>query len=215
MSEFYKSMNKYVYPLYILVHPVDGFQELKNNKKYSLKVANIILAVWVLLKILDWGYVDFDFTSDRHLGEPVQLQQILLTSIVIFTMAAVSNWCFTTLMDGKGKFVEIWITCAYALLPYEMLGITRVILTYFLVRKEEGIFLDYMNTVGVIWSMLLIFLALHVIHDYTAAKTIASIALTIIGVLIMLFLVVLVSGLASQVYSFVVTIFFEIRLRML
>lgn len=212
MKEFYKSMSRYVYPLYILVHPVDGYHEMKNNKKYSLVFANAVLAAWVILKILDWGYVDFDF---KEHWRDIQLLQILMTTVIVFTIAVISNWCFTTLMDGKGKFTEIWISCAYALIPYTVLGLLRIGLTYILVETEEGIFLSYINVIGMIWSILLVFLALYVIHDYTVPKTVASILLTILGVLIILFLVVLVSGLAKQIYSFFATIYFEIKLRML
>ncbi len=212
MKEFYQSMSKYVYPIYILLHPVDGYHEMKNNKKYSLLAANIILTAWVILKILSWGYVDFDFIE--YYGD-IELLQVLVTTIIFFAVAMISNWCFCTLMDGKGRFKEIWISCAYALIPYTLLGLVRIALSYIMVESEEGIFLSYMNVIGMIWTALLIFLALYVVHDYTVPKTVASILLTVLGVLIIMFLAVLVSGLVTQIYSFFATIFFEIKLRTL
>lgn len=212
MKDFYRNMSKYLYPLYILVHPVDGYHEMKYNKKYSLRVANIVLAFWVLLKILLWGYVDFDFKTQWN---EVQLFQILLTSVVIFAIAIISNWCFCTLMDGKGRFLEIWISCAYALIPYVSLGFIRTVLTYIMAAAEEAVFLSYLNIIGVVWTVLLLFIALYVVHDYTGPKTVGSILLTILGVLIIAFLVVLLSGLATQIYSFFATIYFELKLRLL
>lgn len=209
---FYAGMSKFLYPFYILRHPVDGYRELKNNKKYSMAAANLILALWVLQRILDWGYADFDFKTPRALETPVNLPQILLTTIVVFALACVSNWCFCTLMDGKGRFCEIWVGCAYGLIPYVTLALVRVGLSHLLVL-DEGVFLTYLNWIGLIWSAFLIFEAVYIIHDYTVPKACGAIVLTIVGVLIMAFLAVLVVGLANQIISFFSTIYFEIKLR--
>ncbi len=210
---FYANMSGYLYPLYILIHPVDGYRELKNNKKYSLTAANIILALWVLERILSWGYSDFDFKSQAALESPVSLPRILLTTVILFAIACVSNWCFCTLMDGKGRLKEIWIACAYAMLPYVLLALIQVALSHVAVM-EEAVFLTYMNAIGMLWTAFLLFEAVYVVHDYTVPKAVAAIALTALGVLIIAFLVILVTGLASQIYSFFKTIYFEIKLRL-
>ncbi len=209
---FYAGMSKYVYPLYTVIHPVDGYREMKNNKKYSLLAANIVLALWVLQRILSWGGSDFDFKTFQALKSPVNLPQILLTTVVVFAISCVSNWCFCTLMDGKGRLYEIWVACAYALIPYVVLGIVRVGLTHFMVL-DEAVFLTYLNAIALLWTGFMLFLAIYTIHDYTVPKTVGAIALTVVGVLIIAFLVVLVTGLATQIYSFFKTIFYEIKLR--
>lgn len=212
---YYSHMSKYLYPFYILFHPVDGFREMKVNNKFSLRFANGILALWVLLGILDWGYVDFDFkTSYQQLADNINIFQILLTSVLIFAISVVSNWCFCTLMDGKGRMREVWVAGAYALMPYVILGIVRVGLTHMLV-SDEAVYVTYLNVIGIVWSALLVFIALMAIHDYSGPKTLMSMALTLCGVLIIAFLVVLVSGLATQIYTFFATIYFELKLRYL
>ena len=81
---YYSLMSKYLYPFYILIHPADGFREMKVNNKFSMRFANGILALWVLLGILDWGYVDFDFKiTVRQLDGNVNIFQVLLTSVLI------------------------------------------------------------------------------------------------------------------------------------
>lgn len=210
--DYYANMSRFAYPFYILFHPAVGFQELKNNKKFSLLFANGILLLWVIYKILDWGYSDFDFMSEQALMNEVSIPQILLTTVLIFAIAVTSNWCFCTLMDGKGRAKEIWIACAYALIPYILLGILRVLLTHVMILDEAS-YLIYMRAIGLIWSALLEFIALKEIHEYSGPKTILSIVLTILGVLIIAFLVVLVSGIAQQIYSFFATVIYELRMR--
>lgn len=212
---YYSSMSRYMYPFYILLHPSDGFRELKVNNKFSMGFANGILVLWVLLGILDWGYVDFDFKlTARQLDGNVNIFQVLLTSVLIFAISVLSNWCFCTLMDGKGRMREIWVSGAYAMMPYVVLGILRVGLTHTMV-SGEAVYLTYLNTIGLLWSALLVFVGLMEIHEYSGAKTLMSMFLTLCGVLIIAFLVVLVLGLATQIYSFFATIYFELKLRYL
>lgn len=212
---YYSLMSKYRYPFYILFHPADGFREMKVNNKFSLRFANCILLLWVILGILDWGYVDFDFkTSIRQLEGNVNILHVLMTSVLLFAISVISNWCFCTLMDGKGRVKEIWVAGAYALMPYVVLGIVRVGFTYAMV-SSEAVYLTYLNLIGTLWSILLVFIGLMAIHEYSGPKTLMSLFLTFCGVLIIAFLVVLVSGLATQIYSFFATIYFELKLRYL
>ena len=150
----------------------------------------------------------------RQLDGNVNIFQVLLTSVLIFAISVVANWCFCTLMDGKGRMKEVWVAGAYALMPYIFLGLLRVGLTHTLV-ESEAVYLTYLNAIGLLWSALLIFIALMAIHDYSGPKTLMSMFLTLCGVMIIAFLVVLVSGLVTQIYSFFATIYFEIKLRYL
>lgn len=210
-DNYYANMAKWKYPFYILRHPVDGYHELKNNKKYSICMANSILAFWTLLAILNWGYIDYDF---RSRFQEVALFEVLLTTVLIFALVVVANWCFCTLMEGKGRLPEIWVCCAYALLPYVLCGYLRLFLSYTMVY-DEAVFLNYLIVIAAIWSFLLFLLGLSVLHDYSLSKTVASFGLTVFGVLIVVFFIVLISGLVIQIYNFFMTIYSEIRYRML
>ncbi len=205
----YASMSKTAYLFYILRHPVDGYQELKNNHKFSLARANIILGFWVLLEILNWGYVDWDFRTNFA---DVEMIFILGTTILLFAMSVLSNWSFCTLLDGKGRFKEIWVVAAYALLPYLICGYIRVFLSFFMV-VDEAVFLTYLQSIALIWTFFLIVVGLSALHEYEIKKTLASILLTILGDMIIIFLMVLVSGLVTQIYNFFMTVISEIYYR--
>ncbi|MGO4374594.1 YIP1 family protein, partial [Paenibacillus sp. MCAF20] len=75
--------------------------------------------------------------------------------------------------------------------------------------QEEGMFLDYVTTVAMIWSTILMFIGLLIIHDYGAVKTLQSIALTFAAMGIAVFLVMLFYTLFQQVYVFIYTIYNE------
>ena len=104
--------------------------------------------------------------------------------------------------------------CAYALLPYVVCGYIRLVLSFLMVY-DEAVFLNYLIIIAGVWSFLLFLLGLSVLHDYSLGKTMASFALTVFGVLIAVFFAVLLSGLVIQIYSFFMTVYSEIRYRML
>ncbi len=207
--ENYASLSKAGYLFHILRHPVDGYHELKNNNKFSLTIANILLGLWVLLSILNWGYIDYDF---RNNFADVELIFVLGTTVFLFAISVVSNWSFCTLLDGKGRAKEIWVVCAYALLPYLICGYIRVILSFFMV-VDEAVFLTYLETIAILWSCFLVVIGLSALHEYDIKKTLLSILLTIVGDLIIIFLMVLVSGLVTQIYNFFMTVFSEVYYR--
>ena len=67
--------------------------------------------------------------------------------------------------------------------------------------------------IGAGWSLLMLFGALAGIHDYFPGKTLGSILLTLLGVLIVLFLLLLVSGLLQKGWAFVYSLVNELLYR--
>lgn len=207
----FRTMSIYRYPLYILLHPIDGFQELKYNKKGSLKLANLILALWYVATALNRQCEGFIFNMNNP--EKLNLAAIFVGTIIVFAVAVISNWSFSTLMEGEGSFKAIWISGSYALLPYIVsLIITTILSRFFTI--EEGTFLNYISIIGGLWTGILIFYAVMVTHDFTMGKTVALLFLTIFGIAAILFLVVLLYGLFNQLVMFVVNLYSELLVRL-
>ena len=212
-SDFYTNMSKFRYPFHLLLHPIDGYYEMRSSNKYSFTMANIILFSWLILAVLRAGYVSMDFNPNVAWDGAVNLPRLFMSTVAMFIIAVISNWSFCTLMDGKGKFINIWITSTYALIPMILTGYIGVALTHVLVF-EEFIFINYLTTMGVIWSGGLLILSLSILHEYSLIKTLVSIGLTILGMAVIAFMILLMSGVYTQVYSFVMTLIAEIGIRM-
>lgn len=204
-------MSPYVYPFYIMIHPIDGYQEMMWNKKQSFRVSLAILLAWFVAAVLERQQLDFVFNDNNT--ETLNVFMVLAGTIVAFVLVIISNWCFCTLMDGEGKFSEIWITVSYALLPYVASMYVEVALSKFLI-KEEGTFLNYIHAIGQIWSISLLVIALKTIHDYSLKTTLFSIGMTIVGVMIIIFLSILSYSLYQEVYGFIVNIVSEAVFRL-
>lgn len=199
------------YPFYILLHPFDGYNELKCNKKWSVKVSVAILVLWFAVRIFKRQYMAFPFNPNHP--DDLNIFLVLSTTIGIFILWVISNWAICTLMDGEGTPKEIWVSSAYALLPYIIITAFATIISRFM-TLEIAIFLHYLQNLGVLWSVLLMFSAMHTIHQYKINVTLITMGLTIVGMLIVTFLGSLIFSLFQQVFIFIYTIYNEIALRL-
>lgn len=199
------------YPLYVCLHPFKGYWDVKYEGKGRLNIALLILFLLTLVMILQRQFTAFivNFNNPNELNSLDELQFIVLP----FIIWCVANWSITTLMDGEGKFKEIIIATAYALMPMIIISIITTIMSHFITR-EEAAFFYFLDALGLIWFIFLLFVGVMTVHQYTVAKTIATFFLSFIVMGIIIFLGLLSFSLIQQIYAFVETIFREIAYRM-
>ncbi|TLS50871.1 YIP1 family protein [Paenibacillus antri] len=199
-----------VFPLQLIFRPFDGFWELKYDGKGSLPIAGGILALVFLAFVIQSQYGGFHVndTDLRRYSSLVQLRGVVFP----FVLWCVANWSLTTLMDGEGKFSEICLATAYATTPLALVLIPNTILSNF-ITLEESVFYYFLNSAAMLWFVFLLFVGTMTIHQYSAAKTLATIALTLVCMGFILFLGLLFFSLIQQMYSFAYTIYREITFR--
>lgn len=210
MKTSFAQMSKWKYPFFILIHPFDGFSELKYNKKGSMAFGVVLVLLWYIGEVFSRSTTDFAFNSYRP--GSLDLRLIALTTIAMFVIMVISNWCFSTFMDGKGTLTDIFIAGAYCLIPVIVSTFLCTILSHALVTDEEA-FLSGIKIVGNLWTVFLIVAAVQEIHDFNFGQTAAMIFLTLLGAVVILFLGFLVYSLAQQVIMFVVNITYELIYR--
>lgn len=210
MKTSYAQMSRYKYPFYIMLHPFDGFAELKYNKKGCTPLAVLFVFLWYVIEVFSRTATDFAFNQNR--ADRIDLRMIALLTIALFLLAVVANWCFSTFLDGKGTMKEIFTAGAYCLLPMMMTSAAATVLSWVLVSGEEA-FLTYLTLFGQLWSVIMIIAAVQEIHDFNFPRTMVMICFTIVGVVLMLFLGFLVYSLAQQVVMFVFNFTYELIYR--
>ncbi|MFA6936716.1 MAG: YIP1 family protein [Treponema sp.] len=204
----YISKNRF--PFYIMAHPFKGWEELKHEKNGSLLYANIILVVWFIMQILEYQYTGFSFNGNRL--DEMNIFVILGSTFGIFLLWCVCNWGVCTLFDGKGTFKEVWIFSAYALLFYVIL-IPIIILLSNVLYQGEAFFLGLVQVVQKLYLILQMVLAVKAVHQYTMKKTVGSILLTLLGIVLVVLVILLFVSLFTQMWSFLETVFQEILMR--
>ena len=130
-------------------------------------------------------------------------------TIGIVALWIAANWFVCTLMGGKGKLRDIIIITCYSLLPLIFKNFITVILTNVLLPTEAN-FLSILNAVSVIYFVLLMICGLIKIHDFSFGRMLSSSFLSLLGVGIIFFLIVMIIILFQQTAGFAVTVFSEL-----
>jgi hypothetical protein len=200
------------YSLYTAVHPLDGFWDLTREKRGSLAAANIILALAVLVDILRLTLTSFQFVTINM--EYFNAVIVMMRIILPVFLWVVANWSLTTLMDGKGRMIDIYMAIAYALAPSVIINASMIVLSQ-IITFDEGAVYWVLSGLSVFWTAILILTGMMMVHDYSLAKTVFSSLLTVVGMGVMVFIFVVFFSLISDAAAYFVSLYKEILFRLL
>lgn len=198
------------HPLRCLIHPFDGFYEVKEEGKGSAALAAAIVLIFFFAAIVQRQNTGFTFNKNDL--DDLNIWLVAAKTLVLYGLWVVGNWAVATWMDGEGKAVQIAVVSAYSIIPY----VTSIILVSLLSNvlvMEEGVFLHYLTVVAMLWSAVLMLIGLQTIHDYGFVRNLQAMAMTLAAMGIMVFLAVLFYTLFQQAYVFLLTIYNELLFR--
>ncbi len=199
------------YALYVCTHPFDGFWDLIHEKRGTLAAANTFLILFLLTRVLKLMLTNFQFINApvQYLNTFEEAASLLLPFLVL----CLANWAMTTLFDGKGRFIDIYIAMCYALVPYVMIQLPMILISN-MVTFDEGSFYTVILGVSLIWCVFLVFVGLMEVHDYGPGKTLIFLVVTVVGAAIIIFLVLVFFSLLSDAVGYFVSFYREIIYRL-
>lgn len=190
-------------------HPIDSFYYLKKKQYASILSATILYVILIVEYIYSRFYTGFIYktvSSDANLvGE-------LLLLLVPLALFIVVNYLVSTINDGEGRFKEIYIGTIYSLAPFLVFSPILTLLSSVLTYNEAFVYVFSIRIIYA-WCLIILFIMLKEIHNYTFSDTIRNIFVTLFGMVIMLLVVFIVFVLIDQVYDFVYSIIKEAVLR--
>ncbi len=200
------------YPLYVTLHPFNGYWDHKYEqaRKTNLIISFAIVFLLVVTNIMGSQYSGF-LVNLYNPSEMNSLMEIMYIVIPILFWC-IANWSLTTLMDGEGKFVEIFTSTCFALVPMLLISFPWIWLSN-VISLQETSFYYFSNSVALAWSMYLLFVGNMTVHQYTPVKTIGTIALTVVAMGFMAFLCLLFFSLIQQIVAFFTVIYQEFVMR--
>ena len=101
---------------------------------------------------------------------------------------------------------------AYALTPMIIIGYPNMILSNFLTIEEIS-FYSFFDTLSLIWFVALLLAAMMMIHDYSLTKTVLSSILTVVGMAVIVFILIVFFSLISDGIAYFVSLYKEIQFR--
>lgn len=199
------------YALYVMTHPFDGFWDLIHEKRGSLAAANFLVFMTLVTRLMTLQYTNFMF---NHVYWPeVNILQQCLSILLPLGIFCVCNWGLTTLFDGKGRLKDVYMATAYALAPYVILQLISIPISN-VVTADESVFVTVLNGLGLIWSGMLIITGMMMIHDYSLGKTLLFLFITIIGMAIVIFLLLLFFSLVGDGVGYFASLYKEVVFRL-
>lgn len=184
-----------------LFHPTEGFFKLKQIGTASLPASLIILFLVVATYVASRQYTGFIFnTADLT---RINLLMEFASVLVPFLLWCTVNWALTTLMDGKGTFLDIVSATSVALLPMVLIPAPLIVVSNY-ITAEEGTFYYFFQVLAMLWSaILIVFGAVMTTHEYDLSKSVWTCVFTVAGMGFVLFLSFLGINLSEQVAMFV------------
>ena len=199
------------YAKYVLFHPFDGFWDLTHEKRGSFAAATTFLVLFLLTDIAQLLFTNFQFTN-----APLQYVNIFeqaASLLLPFLILCLANWSMTTLFDGKGRFIDIYIAMCYALVPYTLIQLPLVFVSN-VIAFDEAAFYTVLMGASTAWCLFLVFVGLMQVHDYSPGKTLIFVVVTVVGALIIIFLLLVFFSLLGDAASYFISLYREIAFRL-
>lgn len=193
------------------LHPVTAFDAVKWEGGGSLRVSAGILILLVLQAVITRQNTGFIYNFNNL--ERLNVFAIFAANIGVFLLWFVSNVGVSRLMFGEGDARRIWISTAYSLLPFIFVNLLLVLLSN-AVSLALGPFLIMLQVIGYLWTAVMIYTAVFIVHQFSFSRSFLNIFLTLFGILIIMFILLLLYSLAQQIYIFLATIVNELLFRL-
>lgn len=206
----YMDREKSVTPFYVMVHPMKGYERMKDEGEGSLDVALLILACVYIVRIISIRGTGFLFNS--YASQSINLVSELVQMAGVFAMWVVCSWAVGTLQDAEGRIPEIFKASSYAFTPYILFQSVSVLLSNILALRESG-FVYLASNIGLIWSVMLMLVSVARTNRFSFKSLALHILLVSIGMLFILFLLVMGYSLLGQLGSFIAEVYNEFILR--
>lgn len=193
--------------LHTSIHPFRIFGDMKEKKRHgSLMVCVVMMLLFYVSSILNDSGRGFLFSN----YDPATFNSflVLVRTVGLVVLWAVVNWLITSLFGGEGSLMDVLTVACYSLLPLILVQLVALPLSHILLL-EEGAFLQLFQTIGTLYTLVLIVVGTMIVHSFSLWKFIGTALLTIFGIGIVVFVIFMVIILLQQGYGFVVTIFTE------
>jgi len=197
-----------VFALQVARHPIDSFYYMKLGQKGSMGGA-IFHAVLCFI-----AYMFFQ-TSRGFLVQFTDITEMDFTVIIggfigVYALFIFSNYLVTSIKDGEGGLSDIFKMVSYSLFPTTLTLFAVTVLSH-LVTENELFLLTFLMIAGFSYSVIIAWLGLQEIHNYSFRANLKSMGITtcfmIIAIVVMFNMLILSSeilefvlGLGREVY---------------
>lgn len=188
-------------------HPMDCYYEVRKNRQGSVLTATILYAVFFIVFMLYQTCKGFIY--QKVSVEDMDISSIVLGFFLLLGLFIVCNYLDTSIHDGNGSFRQIYIVPAYGLIPVIVATALVTVVSYGLTYNESFL-LTVILMVGIVWSVVSIFIGLQTIHQYEFGETVRSLIMTVVFMVIIAVIGIILSIMWDSLYRFLESVIKEL-----
>lgn len=205
-----KLISQLRYIFFYMRHPIDGNYGIKRQNKVSVLSSNILLFIVIVFYIINKYFCGFLFKTVRE-GQFDVVSDIVMIFVGLGLIVG-CNYLMCTINDGEGKFRHIYCSFIYSMSPFIVFMPFIFALSHMVTYNEE-FFVSFGRFVMICWIVILVFIAIREINNYTVGETFKIIGLTAFTILIVCLLSFIIYVLWSQVFDFLQSLIGEVVYR--
>lgn len=194
----------------VLVHPIDFFRDIQEPGRIKWRDAAVVMLLTYMARMAAIMVTGYAFET----REPYEISFLheFIWLIVPWLTWSVANWAVSAILEGEGKFKEVFVGSAFAFVPYMVFIVPVTLLTNVIALDEDSIY-SFLINLTIVWVAWLLLLKVKIINDFEIVKMLWITFLSIVGILIIWFIGILMFGLMNQLINFVVDLFKELNFR--
>lgn len=196
-------LGEVLYAFQIPKHPIDRFYNIRVKRNGTVPGASVL---YLLIFISYMAYkTGKGFIYQFYDIEDLDINAIVMGFFAIGILFIVCNYLVTQVKDGDGSFKQVYMIPAYGSIPCLLSLVSVTVLSHFL-TFNEAFLLTVILYIGIIWSVICIFLGFQTVHDYTARETVVSLVIAFVFMIIAAVIVLIVIIMWEQLWQFLKTI---------
>ena len=196
---------------YSLIHPFDGFFEIRFRNHGSMLIATLLLIAYAVLNCIKFQYTGFPMNFNNI--DEMDALSLFVSVVSVVVLFTVSNWTITTLFNGKGKMKDIFIVLCYSLTVL-IIGDAIVTFASNFVTTEEVMILTSIQVMCYVYFAFLVVAGLTTIHEYGFGGSIMSIVMSVVAAAVILFIGILLFTMLERMVYFFSSVFEELMRRL-
>ncbi len=182
----------------MMKHPINSNYEIKREKRSSVWMALMILLVLFIEYLMLMNYTGFVF---NRYDSQIRIGLEFIKFFGVIGLFVFSNYLVSTLYDGEGWLKDVFIATIYALSPLIVMMIPFILISNILTLNELIIYQLFAG-IMILYTVILVFIAVKEIHNYEIKETFKNLLLTIFVMLIIVLILFIIYVFGSQLWTF-------------
>lgn len=180
-------------------HPFDGTYGVKREGMCSYLATFIVGTVGILIFVVNKYFCGFlvKYVRDGRYNIPTDIMEIVL----ILLFASIVTYLICTISDGEARFKEILVGYVYSFMPYIVIQ-PFIYLFGMVVTYNEMFVIEFANIIMFTWIVILIFLTIKELNNYSVKETFKVIGITLFAAFVFVLMAFVIYILFAQIIGF-------------